>query len=77
MARASGEVARRGEPRRVTVPTGVAVFPKELYPTSRRIAADHYAIEHWTRMPRGGHFSALEQPALLVEDLRTFFAGRR
>ena len=24
-------------------------------------------------MPRGGHFAALEQPELLVEDVRTFF----
>jgi hypothetical protein len=24
-------------------------------------------------MPRGGHFAALEEPELLVEDLRAFF----
>jgi hypothetical protein len=24
-------------------------------------------------MPRGGHFAALEQPELLVEDVRAFF----
>jgi hypothetical protein len=28
---------------------------------------------HWTEMPRGGHFAALEQPKLLVEDVRNFF----
>jgi pimeloyl-ACP methyl ester carboxylesterase len=28
-------------------------------------------------MPRGGHFAALEQPDLLVEDVRTFFQGLR
>lgn len=61
---------------RVEVPTGVTVFPKELYRTSRRIANDHYAIEHWNQMPRGGHFAALEQPDLLVGDIRAFFAGR-
>ena len=31
----------------------------------------------WTEMPRGGHFSALEVPDLLVEDLRTFFRPLR
>ena len=63
-------------PARVEVPTGVAVFPRELYPTSRRIAADHYDIQHWTVMPRGGHFAATEEPGLLVDDLRAFFHGR-
>jgi len=28
---------------------------------------------HWTEMPKGGHFAALEQPQLLVEDVRVFF----
>ena len=28
---------------------------------------------HWTEMPRGGHFAALESPELLVQDVRTFF----
>jgi microsomal epoxide hydrolase len=28
---------------------------------------------HWTEMPRGGHFAALEQPVLRVEDVRKFF----
>ncbi len=27
----------------------------------------------WTDMPRGGHFPAFEEPALVVEDLRAFF----
>jgi pimeloyl-ACP methyl ester carboxylesterase len=28
---------------------------------------------HWTDMPRGGHFAALEQPELLLEDIRSFY----
>lgn len=28
---------------------------------------------HWTDMPRGGHFAALEQPELLLEDVRALF----
>ena len=42
----------------------------------RRIAERHANIEHWTVMPRGGHFAPAEQPALLVDDLRRFFDGR-
>lgn len=61
---------------RLEVPTAVAVFPKELYPSSRAIAGEYYDLRRWTLMPKGGHFSALEQPDLLVDDLRAFFRNR-
>jgi epoxide hydrolase len=32
-----------------------------------------YNLTHWAEMPRGGHFAAMEQPDLFVEDVRTFF----
>jgi microsomal epoxide hydrolase len=76
MARAAAVGSLPPDASRVEVPTAVAVFPGELYPTSQRIASDHYAIERWTVMPRGGHFAALEVPDVLVEDLRAFFRGR-
>jgi len=31
-----------------------------------------YSIRHWTEMPPGGHFPALEQPEMLVKDVREF-----
>lgn len=62
----------------VTVPTGVAVFPKEIVPPVRRWMESRYPdIRHWTEMPRGGHFAAFEQPGLLVDDLRKFFGALR
>jgi hypothetical protein len=36
-----------------------------------------YNIQHWTEMSRGGHFPALEEPELLVEDIRLFFRALR
>ncbi len=39
----------------------------------RALAERSLRIKHWTQMPRGGHFAALEEPELLVEDLRVFF----
>lgn len=33
----------------------------------RRVAA-----YPWHEMPRGGHFAALEQPELLIDDIRSF-----
>jgi pimeloyl-ACP methyl ester carboxylesterase len=28
---------------------------------------------HWAEMPRGGHFAAWEEPALLAQEVRAFF----
>jgi pimeloyl-ACP methyl ester carboxylesterase len=62
---------------RVEVPTGCAIFPKELYRAPRRWAEAHYNITHWSEMPRGGHFAAWEEPELLAGDLRAFFGSIR
>jgi pimeloyl-ACP methyl ester carboxylesterase len=34
-------------------------------------------VRRYTAMPRGGHFAALEEPDLLVEDIRAFFRPLR
>ena len=61
------------EGKRVEVPTGAALFPSELLSWPPRSYAERiYNIKQWTEMPRGGHFAALEQPDLLIEDIRTF-----
>ncbi|MBN6034753.1 epoxide hydrolase family protein [Amycolatopsis sp. 195334CR] len=58
----------------VEVPTGCTLFPKETPRPSRRWAAKRYPnIVHWHEPDRGGHFAAFEQPALFVEEVRTFF----
>jgi epoxide hydrolase len=58
----------------VSVPTGCSMFPKELPWVSRRWAERRFPdIRFWSEPPRGGHFPALEQPDLLVADLRAFF----
>jgi len=58
---------------KVEIPTGVASFPKEIIRSPRRWCEQSYNITHWTTMPKGGHFGAFEQPALFINDLRTFF----
>ena len=59
----------------IEVPAGFARFPKDIpgIDPPRELAERHLRIERWTQMPRGGHFAALEEPELLVEDLRAFF----
>jgi len=62
---------------RINVPAGVAIFPKDLALPPREWAERSLRVERWTEMPRGGHFAAMEEPALLVEDLRAFFRPLR
>lgn len=57
----------------IDVPTGVAIFPADIYITPKSWAEASYDIRHWTVMPKGGHFAALEEPQLYLEDLQRFF----
>ncbi|MEI8002499.1 MAG: epoxide hydrolase, partial [Actinomycetes bacterium] len=58
---------------RVEVPTGAAIFPREIIRPPRRWAEHAFNLVHWTEQPRGGHFAAMEQPELFVDDVRAFF----
>ncbi len=61
------------EGKRVEVPTGCALFPEEMLGWSPRSYVERiYNVTHWTEMPRGGHFGAMEEPELYVEDVRKF-----
>ena len=68
---------RLGKDEKVGAQTGIAAFPKEIAQAPREWAERAYNVQHWTDMPAGGHFAAMEQPALLVEDVRAFFRGLR
>ena len=57
----------------VGVPTGIARYPKEPIRLPRAWVERRYNVTHWAEMPRGGHFAAMEQPELFVDDLRAFF----
>jgi pimeloyl-ACP methyl ester carboxylesterase len=59
---------------KVTVPTGVAVFPREIVTPVRKWMAPNFTdIRHWKEMPKGGHFAAFEQPDLFVAEVREYF----
>ncbi len=66
----SGATWGRVEPS--TVPTGVAVFPREIAPPVRRLSDPSNNIVHWSELERGGHFAAMEEPDLLIDDARKF-----
>lgn len=62
--------------RRIEVPTAVAAFPRDLLAFPPRAMVERgYNVIHWTDMPQGGHFAALEEPELLLADLRRFVAA--
>jgi len=62
--------------KRVEVPTGCALFPKEMLAWPPRSYVERlYNVQHWQKMPRGGHFGAFEEPQLFIDDLRTFVRG--
>jgi pimeloyl-ACP methyl ester carboxylesterase len=62
----------------IEVPTGCSIFPRELFRLPRRVAERRFSdLRHWHELERGGHFAALEQPSVLVDELRTFFAPLR
>ncbi|HET7527157.1 MAG TPA: hypothetical protein VFK10_14540, partial [Burkholderiaceae bacterium] len=74
---AAQRAAPPGRSGRVDVPTGVAIFPKDLVNAPREFAERLFDVRRFTTMPRGGHFAALEQPDLLVEDIRALFRPLR
>jgi microsomal epoxide hydrolase len=60
-------------PSRLNTPVGYAVFPKEAIASPQRWIDEQYNVVQRTAMPRGGHFAALEEPQLLLADVRLFF----
>jgi epoxide hydrolase len=55
-------------------PVAYADFPKEVIASPLSWIKQTYNVVQVTEMPRGGHFAALEQPQLLLDDMRKFFA---
>lgn len=56
-----------------TTPTGVAVFAADVARPVRRLAERQHNIVHWSEFDRGGHFAAMEEPDLFVQDVGAFF----
>jgi pimeloyl-ACP methyl ester carboxylesterase len=60
---------------RVEVPTGYARFPKEPWSPPPDMVQRKWNLVHYTEQPRGGHFAAMEQPALFASDVSAFFSS--
>ncbi|MDF2845234.1 MAG: Epoxide hydrolase domain protein [Herbinix sp.] len=56
----------------ISVPTGLALFAGDvLLPPKERIKK-YVNVTSLTTIPSGGHFTAMEEPELMAEDIRTF-----
>jgi pimeloyl-ACP methyl ester carboxylesterase len=56
----------------INIPVGIARFHKEDPFPPRKFIERGYNIQHWTDIPKGGHFAAMEQPSLLANDIIQF-----
>lgn len=74
-----GRAAWSGQPsptsQYVNTPTGVSSFPAEA-PVPIEWAQRMVNVQSFNKLPKGGHFAALEVPEIWVNELRTFFSGR-
>jgi hypothetical protein len=50
------------------------ILPKDILQCPKPWVASSYNLKRWTVLKQGGHFAALEEPALLLEDMTAFFA---
>ncbi|MGY1689064.1 epoxide hydrolase family protein [Geodermatophilus sp. SYSU D01105] len=63
---------------RATAPVGVSLFPHEIFLPPREWVQEQFPdLRTWHEHDRGGHFAAMEQPGLLVDDVREFFRPLR
>jgi pimeloyl-ACP methyl ester carboxylesterase len=66
------------EPKHVSIPVAVSVFPDEIYAAPKSWTEKAYPnLIHYNRLPRGGHFAAWEQPQVFAQELRASFQSVR
>jgi pimeloyl-ACP methyl ester carboxylesterase len=66
------------DPKNVTIPVAVTVFPDEIYAAPRSWAERAYPkLIYFNKLDRGGHFAAWEQPELFVHEMREGFRSLR
>jgi pimeloyl-ACP methyl ester carboxylesterase len=57
----------------VEAPTGAAVFLKEVVLQPKRWAARYYNLKRWSVFSSGGHFAPMEEPKVLIDEIRSFY----
>jgi pimeloyl-ACP methyl ester carboxylesterase len=66
------------DPKHVSIPVAVSVFPDEIYAAPRSWTERAYSnLIHYNKLDKGGHFAAWEQPHLFSEEVRSGFRPLR
>ena len=76
----TAQIAKGGffDPRNVTIPVAVSVFPDEIYAAPKNWAEKAYPkLIYYNKLPKGGHFAAWEQPQFFTEEMRAAFKSLR
>ena len=58
---------------KIEVPTGIALFAQDILLPPKEWTVKNLNVIQWTEIPRGGHFTAMEEPDLFVEDICKFY----
>jgi pimeloyl-ACP methyl ester carboxylesterase len=59
--------------KKIEVPTAIAVFPAEMSTWPPKSYVERiFKVKQWSEMQNGGHFAAMEQPELLINDIVKF-----
>jgi pimeloyl-ACP methyl ester carboxylesterase len=66
------------DPRGIKIPVAVTVFPDEIYAAPKTWAESAYPkLIYFSKLQKGGHFAAWEQPQLFSEEVRAGFRSLR
>ena len=66
------------EPKGVSIPVAVSIFPDEIDAVPRSWAERAYPnLIYYNKVPKGGHFAAWEQPKYFAEEVRAGFKSLR
>lgn len=66
------------DPRNVTIPVAVSVFPDEIYAAPKNWTEKAYSkLIYYNKVDKGGHFAAWEQPELFTKEMRAAFSSQR
>jgi len=61
----------------VEAPTAILLFDKDIVKLPRKWAEGYYNLQRWNVPKTGGHFVPMEEPEVLIDDLRAFFRPYR
>jgi len=66
------------DPRNIQIPVAVTVFPDEIYAAPKSWAEKAYPkLIYFSKLPKGGHFAAWEQPESFSHEMREAFRSLR